>query len=72
MTVEEIFSKISAHMIEGMMFHEQMCNYYDFLGLHGYKRCHEYHYLCETIEHRKLERFYIRCIRSISARSRIW
>lgn len=59
MTVEEIFSKLSAHMIEGMMFHEQMANYYDFLNLKGYKRCHEYHYFCETICHRKLQRYFI-------------
>lgn len=59
MTVEEIFVKLSAHMINGMMFHEQMANYYDFIGLCGYKRCHEYHYICETIEHRKLNRCYI-------------
>lgn len=59
MTVEEIFGKISEHMIQGMMLHEQMCSYYDFLSLHGYKRCHEYHYFCETAEHRKIQRFFI-------------
>lgn len=59
MSVEEIFTKLSEHMINGMMFHEQMANYYDFMGLHGYKRCHEYHYICETVEHRKLSRFYM-------------
>ena len=48
MTVEEIFSKISQRMIGGLMFHEQMSNYYDFLNLRGYKKCHEYHYLEET------------------------
>ncbi len=61
MTVEEIFTKISAHMIKGIMFHEQMSNYYDFLNLRGYKRCHEYHYICETVEYRKLQRYYINC-----------
>lgn len=59
MTVEEVFSKIAEHMINGMMFHEQMANYYDFLGLQGYKRCHEYHYLDETIAYRKICRYYI-------------
>lgn len=59
MTVEEIFVKLSDHMINGMMFHEQMANYYDFMGLCGYKRCHEYHYICETMGHRKLNRCYI-------------
>ena len=59
MTIEEIFSKLSAHSIRGMMIHEGMANYYDFLGLHGFKRCHEYHYLTETLLNRKIQRFYI-------------
>lgn len=59
MTVEEIYSQIAAHMIKGMMFHEQMANYYDFLGLKGYKRCHEYHYLSETCAYRGLCRYFI-------------
>ena len=59
MTIEEIFSKISAHSIRGMMIHDGMANYYDFLGLHGFKRCHEYHYLHETLLNRKINRFFI-------------
>ena len=59
MTVDEIFSELSAHMIKGMMTHEQLANYYDFLNLRGYKRCHEYRYLKESVEYRKLCRYYI-------------
>ena len=59
MTVDEIFGKISAHMIKGMMVHEQMADYYDFLNLRGYKRCHEYHYFKESAAFRKLSRYYI-------------
>lgn len=59
MTVEEIYSKILQHMIKGLMFHEQMSNYYDFLGLKGYKRCHEYHYLEENCAMRTLNRYFI-------------
>lgn len=59
MTIEEIFSKIASHMIEGIMIHEQLANYYDFLGLKGCKRCHEYHYFCESAEYRKLQRYFI-------------
>lgn len=59
MTVGEIFAKLSAHMIEGLMTHEQLANYYDFLSLKGYKRLHEYHYLEETCYYRKLCRYYI-------------
>ena len=54
MTYEEIFSNISAHMIKGIMFHAQMADYFDFLGLKGYKRLHEYHYFDESIMFRKL------------------
>lgn len=48
MTTEEIYKSISAHMIKGMMIHEQLMNYYNFLGLIGYNKCHEYHFLQET------------------------
>ena len=48
MTTGEIFSKIAAHMIEGLMFHQQMANYYEFLGLEGYAQCHGYRYMEES------------------------
>jgi hypothetical protein len=59
MTVEEIFSKISAHMVEGMMHHEQFSDYYNFLSLGGYCCCHTYHYLKETHDRAKLHDFFI-------------
>lgn len=59
MTVEEIFRTISSHMIKGVMIHEQLADYYDFLNLHGYKRCHEYHSKCEMKGMRKLHRYFI-------------
>ena len=59
MTIEEIYNKLASHMIQGMMIHEQLANYYDFLGLKGYKRCHEYHYMNESCMYRKLCRYYI-------------
>ena len=31
MTVEEIFRDLSAHMVKGVMIHEQLADYYDFL-----------------------------------------
>lgn len=59
MTVEEIYKKIASHQIQGMMIHEQLANYYDFLGLKGYKRCHEYHFLVETLSYRSVCRYFI-------------
>lgn len=59
MTVEEIYSTLAQHMIKGIMMHEQLSNYYDFIGLEGYKRCHEYHYLEETCTYREICRYFI-------------
>lgn len=59
MEVNEIFSALSAHMIKGMMIHDQLANYYDFLSLRGYKRCHEYHFKKESCGYRKLNRYYL-------------
>ena len=59
MTIEEVYEKLSAHMITGMMIHEHFANYYDFLNLKGYKKCHEYRYLDETLQYRKLCRYYL-------------
>mgnify|MGYP007101834086 FL=1 len=59
MTVEEIFRDLSSHIIKGVMLHEQMADYYDFLNLHGYKRCHEYHMHCEMKSLRRLHRYFI-------------
>lgn len=59
MTVSEVFSKIAAHMVEGMMLHDQMADYYDFLGLMGFKRMHEYHFLREAADMRGISRYYL-------------
>lgn len=59
MTVAEIFAEINTHMIGGIMLHDQFAEYYDFLNLHGFKRCHEYHAMCEFSERRGLVRYYI-------------
>ena len=59
MTIAEIFKKISTHQIEGLMLHDQLADYFDFLNLHGYKRMHEYHYLSESISMRTTHRYYI-------------
>lgn len=43
MTIEEIFSKLAAHISEGIIFHDEMAKAYDFLGLWGYSKCQLYH-----------------------------
>lgn len=58
MVVDEIFSKVSAHMVKGMMFHDQMMRYYNFLGLCGFGKCHEWHFIQESKAYRKLNKFF--------------
>ena len=52
--IKEIFSRLKAHMLEGMVFHDQLSQYFDFLGLSGYAKQQEYHYASETMGYRKL------------------
>lgn len=59
MTANEIFSNISSRLIEEMMLNDKMANYYDFLGLMGFKRIHEYHFFCNAAEMRGLNRYFI-------------
>lgn len=59
MNIDEIFNKIVTHMLEGMMMHEQLANYFNFLSLEGYQYCHDYHYLEETISHRDIQKYFL-------------
>lgn len=58
-TPEEIFSEINNRFIGAIMMHGQFADYFDFLGLRGYKRLHEYQHLAESIERRKVCKYYI-------------
>lgn len=59
MTTEEIFSLVAEHMVEGLMTHAQLADMYNFLGLKGYQKCHEYHYYCENIGFRDITDYYL-------------
>lgn len=59
MTVCEVFSKISGHQQEGCKFHSDMIDYFDFLGLRGFKRVQEYHFFEETIGMEKTRRYFM-------------
>ena len=59
MTIDEIFSQLSAHMVEGLMTHSQLSDYFGFLGLEGYQMCHRYHYFEENSNYRKLSMYYL-------------
>jgi hypothetical protein len=59
MTVEEIFIDIINHLLKGVMVHDELANYYDFLALEGYSKCHEYHSIVENRTYRQVMRYYI-------------
>lgn len=59
MTVEEIFSLVAGHMVEGLMTHAQLADLYNFLGLKGIQKCHEYHYYCENKNFRDITDYYL-------------
>lgn len=60
MTVEEIFSKIALHMIEGVMIHEEMASYFAFLRLNGYEALQTERYMDESKSLNQLYSYYIR------------
>lgn len=59
MSVKEIFSNLSAHMLKGIMFHNDMADYFNFMGYKGFKRMQEYAFICENLEYRRLNRYAI-------------
>lgn len=59
MTVEEVFSQFAEHMIEGLMTHSQLSDYFGFIGLDGYQECHKYHYFEENCNYKDLCDYYI-------------
>ena len=60
MTIEEIFSKLISHTVEGLMTHAQLSDYYGFLGLKGYQACHKYHYFLENKTYREIAEYSIK------------
>ena len=47
MPFEEICRIVAQRLLQGCMNHEQFSNYYDFLGLEGYKLFHEHQFFEE-------------------------
>lgn len=56
---KDLFSAISARQLTALMFHEEMTDLFDFLGLKGFKRMHEYQYYSESIQYRNLKKYYL-------------
>lgn len=58
-SVDDVFAEINARQIAALMMHDQMADYFDFLGLSGYKRLHLYQYFAESKERREVAHYYI-------------
>ena len=54
-----IFEKVINRQISALMFHDEMADMYDFLGLSGFKRLHEYQYFCESAEYKAIKRYFL-------------
>lgn len=59
MTVEEIFTKMASHMLDGVMIHEQLVHYHNFLHLSGYARFHAERCLEESVGYMRLYSYYL-------------
>lgn len=57
--IEEIYSRLDERMCQALCFHEQLSDYFCFLGLQGFKRMLEYQYMKECAEKRKLHKRYV-------------
>lgn len=57
--LEDVYTAISEHMCKALAFHEQLADYFCFLGLQGFKRMLEYQYMKECAGKRKLHKRYI-------------
>lgn len=56
---EEIYIELDEHMQKALALHEQLADYFCFLGLQGFKRKLEYQYMCEVAGKRKLHHKYV-------------
>lgn len=59
MDVKELFARLSKHSSEGILFHSCLADYFDFLGYNGFKCIQEYRFIYESLDLRKLHRYFI-------------
>ena len=57
--MEEVFARVKARMLEGMVFHDEMSRYYDFLGIDDMRDEHRCRYADETKGYIKLCEYYM-------------
>ena len=54
MVSTEVLGQVAARMLKGIMTHSQLADYYGFLGLEGYQKCHTYRYYDESKSYRNI------------------
>jgi hypothetical protein len=59
MTASEIFGRINAHQIEGVMLHSQLAEYFGFLNLCGYQCQQEFQAMSEFSEHQNTVLYFV-------------
>lgn len=67
MTIDEVFTGIGRKMVEGLMFHSQLHDYFLFLGLKGYAESHKYHYFEESCNYKRMGCYYLKHFNKIIA-----
>lgn len=58
MSIEEIFTNIANHMLEGIKFHDQVAICYDFIGIKTYAKDHMKQFIEESQYYRSLLHYY--------------
>ena len=58
--LQTLYSELMNRMKQGVEMHEQLADYYGFLNLPGYQKCHEYQMLCELLTYRKAKDTYMK------------
>ena len=58
--LQTLYSELMNRMKQGVEMHDQLADYYSFLNLPGYQKCHEYQMLCELLTYRKAKDAYVK------------
>lgn len=58
--IQQLYSALMDRMRQGAEMHEKLADYYNFLNLPGYQKCHEYHMLCELLTYQKAKDDYMK------------
>lgn len=59
MAAADVFAQISTRQIVALMLHDQLADYFGFLGLAGYRALHEHRYREESAGMRATHRYYL-------------